>query len=250
MTNPYIEVNNNAVRLLRLGNYEAAVPTFLLALDLFKQHVAASVLKELQSEPPSFIDSVYNPIVDQDSSTARRRRTEMPLSQSQNFYQSCCFRNDELAKRTNPDRLHFYSRAFLLSDRPEDDPSTSNRRDGTSSLLLFNIGVSLHAQAIRTGDTQVLEKALTVYQLALSSADHWVVYSGGKDSLLQMSILNNMALLHIQVMQVCESTSCLQLLKKLIIQWPHIQTDDRDIFDWNVVLFMEGRLDESPAPAA
>lgn len=246
--NPYIEVNNNAIKLLHYGNYEAAVPTFLLALDLFKKQVAANAIKESELVNPAF-DYGYGPNSSVDARMARRKRTQQ-IPRDHGFYQSHCFCSDELAAMTTKERLHFYNRAFLLSEGQEDDPAAMNRRDGTSALILFNIGVSLHAQAVRTGDSGTLEKGLTVYRLALSSAEHWALYSGGTQSLLQMSILSNMALLHSQLMQIEDSTIYLRSLRQLIVESPDPALEDRSVFDWNVVLFMEGRLGESPAPAA
>lgn len=238
--NPYIEVNNNAVKLLQNGNYEAAVPTFLIALDLFKKQVAASVITNNQN----FCTS-YN----LNSRMTEYKRVDQ-TRRDQNFYRSHGFQHQEMAAMTSTERLHFCNRAFLLSENKVNDPSAICRRDGTSSLILFNIGVSLHGQAIRTGDTKILEKALTVYELALSSADHWEMYSGGKQGLLQMCILNNMALLHSQVMQMNDSILYLRKLRRLVIESPNLAEEDPGVFDWNVVLYMEGRLEESPAPAA
>jgi hypothetical protein len=248
----YIEINNGAVRLLQDRNYAAALPAFLVALDLFKQVVAAEVSKDLKQEQqlpdPSF-DLGYCGFSSPTTRTARPKRTAQ-IPQDCNFFQSLSFANDELDAKMMTERLHLYSRAFVLSEKLEHNPAAMNRRDGTSALILFNMGATLHAQAIQTGYSSTLGKALTVYRLALSAVEHWGLYTGRKISLLRMSIVNNMALVNTQLMQVPESTSCLRVLRRLVVETNDLLPDDRNVFEWNVVLHMEGRLDESPAAAA
>jgi hypothetical protein len=252
---PYVEVNNGAVRLLQEGNYAAALPTFLVALNLFKQQVADDVAED--PKQLHFQDSLPHPPIDlghgafssQATRLARRKRTAL-IPWDHNFFQSVPFANDVLDARTETERLHLYSRAFVLSENPEHNPAAMNRRDGTSALILYNMGATLHAQAIQTGDSSTLGKALTVYRLALSAGEHWALYSGGKTSLLHMSILNNLALVNTQLMQVSESMFCLLFLRRMVVETDGLLQADRSVFQWNVVLHMEGRLDKLPAAAA
>ncbi|CAB9497024.1 expressed unknown protein [Seminavis robusta] len=249
MSYPYIEVNNSGVYLLQQGNYAAAMPAFLLALDVFKRQVAVSAMEEFHGAAIDYrCNSSSAALPPPPASLYDCPSDQFPRDHS--FFHSVSFRTDELDRKTATDRLHFHSRAFVLSERLEKDPTAKHRRDGTSGMILFNIGATLHAQAMRTGDSQVLRKALLVYKLAQSSAEEWALYSGGKRSLLLMSVVNNLALAHCQLMQVEESTTSLRLLRQLVIETDDLQPDDRSAIDWNVVLHSESRMEESPAPAA
>lgn len=244
----YAEVNNSAARLVQAGNYAAALPTYLVALNVFKARVKTLVATG-SDRYHELACAGYGPNSTAEARTLRRKRVSQ-IQRDHNFYQTAAFSTPARMAKSSYARLHMYNRVFVLSEKQENDPSSIYRRDGTSALILFNIGVTLHAQAAQTGSSRTLEKAMTTYRLAQSAVEHWALYSGGQNSLLELAILNNMALLHTQLMQIEDSVSCLRLLGQLLMQMPDLTREARSVFDWNMIIFLQGGFGETPAPAA
>ena len=91
---------------------------------------------------------------------------------------------------------------------------------------------------------------MTAYRLAQSAVEHWGLYSGGQNSLPEVAILNNLALLHTQLMEIDCSVSCLRLLVTLLKQIPDLCEKERDVFYWNMILFLQWEFGAILAPAA
>ena len=241
----YIEDNNFGVHLLQQGHYDAALPTFIGALELFRQQVVCKVSNCGNAEQ---LEEGRSPSrVGRRSRRARSRR----IKRDHSFFDAVDFGDLRQESQVSTERLHMYTRAFVLSSSVKDGPCAVNHRDGTSAIILFNIGVTLHAKAIRTGSSQLLSKALTSYRLGLSSAEYWALYySCGKNSLPQMTILNNLALLHVQCMQIKESVLFLRSLQRVMYETFDLTREQRAPFDWNVTILRQGQFHVCPASAA
>ena len=244
----YTALNNSAARLVQEGNYAAALPTYLVALNVFKERVKTLVATG-NDRYHELACAGYGPNASAQATSLRRKRVSQ-IKRDHNFFQTAAFITPELIAKSSHARLHMYNRVFILSEKQENDPSSVYRRDGTSALILFNIGVTLHAQASHTGSSRTLGKAMTAYRLAQSAVEHWALYSGGQNSLLELAILNNMALLHTQLVQIEDSVSCLRLLGHLLRQMTDLTNEARSVFDWNMIMFLQGGFGETPAPAA
>jgi hypothetical protein len=116
--------------------------------------------------------------------------------------------------------LYSWTFAFTChSDTPSEVDSST-----IASTILFNMALTLHCQALRSGESQNLAKATNVYKISLQVLQRYFDSTTAFDEevmVLYAAILNNMGHISSLMMMKDETNWCLEQLKIIL---PHIPT--------------------------
>lgn len=147
-----------------------------------------------------------------------------------------------------------YNRAFVLKSEIEDeDPYFSRENEHTvPSIILYNMGVSHHILALKTGRSATLSKALQLYTMSFSMLQQASDMLDDFDILVLLALSNNMGAICSElydqqgaqtsqdmVERVLASSDCLDALEE----------KDLEFFSLNLMFFSEHQMNIL-APAA
>lgn len=115
-------------------------------------------------------------------------------------------------KQSEGSSYYFYNWAFLVNDDPA-TPSFSQNKARVSAILLYNTGLCFQAVGLIQSNASVsLEKALKLYEMALSL----LYFVNCADRLLRIALLNNKGCIMNAFHEYKETQACLGSLQYLL----------------------------------
>lgn len=241
-----IAMNNHGVRFLQQRNHRQAGDRILQALSHLKESNKKRPLpgKLQQEDEHEILISGFSC---------------HPISPSTASCSSSAMGRDD---RTTSLPFQMFDRVFAFSS--SQDPTARHNRDGSSAMLLYNLGVTNHARAMelsQQGRPSKLSsaKALKMYTWALSAVQHWArghqeaVHEGCH--LLRLAILNNMAHINAMMHRTADAQHCLKCTRDILnYAKGHVSREEYAFFSANVVVLClkgdSGNLVKAPAAAA
>ena len=195
-----ILLNNNAVDLMRLGNFDKVTSDFrsaLVKLHRVDQHVAERVA----AAAPTFL-SVRS----------------VPLENSLSNNSSC---QDHHA-------FSLFDRALVIDDAELAAVSSIAGQDCTSAVVLFNTGLALHLEGRRDIRSQQIsfKKALWFYEMAFEILERCSNSGDEVNRLVYLAAINNMGHIYSHFCEGREAQHCLHFLQTMLLT---MQNSDIDI---------------------
>jgi hypothetical protein len=199
-----ILLNNNAVDLMRRGNYEKVTSDFrsaLVRLHRVDQNEDVSLADRVASNAPTFL-SVRS----------------VPLEHSFLNTFSC---QDHHA-------FSIFDRALVIDDAELAAVSSIAGQDCTSAVVLFNTGLALHLHGrreIRLQQTS-FKSALWFYKMAFEILERCLDSNDEVNRLVYLAAINNMGHIYSHFCEGRETQHCLYLLQNMLVT---MQNSDIDI---------------------
>jgi hypothetical protein len=199
-----ILLNNNAVDLMRLGNFEKVTSDFrsaLVKLHRVDQHEDVSLAERVAATAPTFLSV---------------RSVPLEFSLLNTF--SC---QDHHA-------FSLFDRALVIDDAEQAAVSSIAGQDCTSAVVLFNTGLALHLQGRRDIRSQRIsfKKALWFYEMAFDILERCSNSGDEVNRLVYLAAVNNMGHIYSHFCEGRGAQHCLHLLQTMLVT---MQNSDIDI---------------------
>jgi tetratricopeptide (TPR) repeat protein len=183
-----IEVNNNAVNLMRRGSFRKAIPFFLSALRELHR------ITGLQRQSTNM-----NPI-DDDSKRSRtlvREVRSVALGDTLSYLKPSIYQDQ--------DAFSVFDRAFLIDSSASASIYSSEGQNFTTTVLLYNMGLAHQLLGMQDLPSRQrnLKKAMKVYRMAAAIAN----------DLVSLAVSNNMGHIYSYFCETQESQRCLDYLQ-------------------------------------
>ena len=88
-----------------------------------------------------------------------------------------------------------YNRAFVLTTDQAEQPFVSDNEHTVPAVLLYNMGLSHHIQAMSVGSSALLRKALQLYSMSFSLLEHASGALNDMDISVLLALSNNMGVI-------------------------------------------------------
>lgn len=88
-----------------------------------------------------------------------------------------------------------YNRAFVLTTEDDEPASFSNNEHTVPAVLLYNMGLSHHIQAMASGNSAVLRKALQLYTMSFTLLEQASEVLNDMDIMVLLALANNMGVI-------------------------------------------------------
>jgi hypothetical protein len=150
---------------------------------------------------------------------------------------------------SSPDNLfNFYNRAFIISSNLAADLPVVYE-SVIAGVLLYNIGLSSHGKAIRSGSSKELRGTLTLYKMSLRSIlqDDSSLHSKGMLHVLLLALLNNIGCIHSHFYDWKEMKECRETLYLLFASANDLTVEDYVFFSY--VLLPSSHIPPFPVAA-
>jgi tetratricopeptide (TPR) repeat protein len=208
-----ILMNNNAVSLMRLGNYEKVASDFRSALAILH--------RVGQHEGVDLADNV----------------TPNCLSVRSVPFENSLFNSSHQDHHA----FSFYDRALVIDNAKLAVGSSIAGQDCITAVVLFNSGLALHLQGRRNICLQQtsFKKALQLYKMAFDIMERWLDSDDEVNFLVYLAALNNMGHIHSHFCEGREAQHCLQLLHAML---ETVQNSGINIFSEEYLLFSMNAL--------
>jgi hypothetical protein len=238
-----------AVSLMQHNRHSEAKEALRRALTCLQQLVGSEEDSEfLQSQPPK------SEIWSSTGSPMDRTDTMQQQGESSNSKAVCGVSIDHPLCKTNtsflsasPDNLFdFYNRAFVIS------PNIAGGlpviyESVTVAVLLYNTGLNCHGNAIRSGSSRELRRALQMYKMSLRIIqDNSSLHGEDMLQVVLLALLNNMGCIHSHFYDWNEMNECREDLYSLFASSNNLTMEDYVFFSY--VLLPSYHI--SPVPAA
>jgi hypothetical protein len=265
LANEVVAVNNNAVTSLLDGRPKKALAMLSTATAFLKDHFA-----DTRKAPCFRSSSNETPLPHRQSELSRfasesSTQHQSNLSSSKSSLASCNDEGDKYSsamkvnvERDQPSVLSFqlrtsslsqdvplilnYSRALTIADDVED-------KELLASVVLYNMALVNHCQAIELGISRLLSIALNLYKMAASVLERYSDIDASNELVL-LALYNNMAQIHAYQWSSQEVRVCIDNIRMLLSNVSakrFIDEEDFLLFHINTVLLVE---DIHLAPAA
>jgi tetratricopeptide (TPR) repeat protein len=232
-----IEVNNNAVNLMRQGSFNKAIPFFLSALR--ELHRIAGVQQQNMKKRMDHIA----PIADDNNGNRAfvRKVRSIPLGETlkSSIYQ-------------DQDAFSIFDRAFFIDSSASASIYSSEGQNFTTTVLLYNMGLAHQLLGMQDFPSRQrnLQKAIKLYRMAAA-----ILEKSGDEAnrLIFLSVSNNMGHIYSYFCDTQESQRCLDSLQAglhAILQDSQVDIleDEFRAFQMNV-LVMHGQKKVAAAAA-
>ena len=163
-----LEMNSTAVSFLAQGKHEVSHCTLQKALEGFR-----NVLNESDDSPAM---NVHDD-AEMDSTTLYT----VAIHDAQ---------HKSLEERS---MVTVYNRAFVLQS--EEKPSFTENEHTVPAVLLYNMGLSHHMQAMQSGNSTVLRKALQLYTMSFTLLEQASDMLNDMDIMVLLALSNNMGVI-------------------------------------------------------
>lgn len=131
------------------------------------------------------------------------------------------------------------------------DSNIGNNYERLQAMLLYNLGLTLHFQAMRSGRSDELQGALDLYEMAFSIVENsWQRLDVDDLMLLLMGILNNLGHIHSNLYNMERTQTCVDWLKALAGHPAFLKIMQRDQyagFSMNLLVVLKQTPHCSPA---
>jgi hypothetical protein len=242
-----VNTNTMAVSLMQQNFHDEANQAFRWALTCLKELVGTEEDSEFLHSQPSKSEirrSTGSPMDTTDtikSNTSNRKvvygvSVEHPLCNTNTSFLSA-----------SPDNLFdFYNRAFVLSSNIAGELPAVYESVATA-VLIYNMGLSGHGNAIRSGSSTELRRALKLYKMSLRiiQADP-SLHCENMLHVLLLALLNNMGCIHSHFYDWKDMGECREVLYSLFASSNDLTVEDYVFFSY--VLLPSYHI--SPVPAA
>jgi hypothetical protein len=218
-----IEVNSNAVDLMRQGSFQKAIIFFHSALR--ELHLITGVQKQNMSMPPT--DGV------EASRTLRRKVSSAPLGDALSVLKPSIYQDQ--------DACSIFDRAFLIESSDLVSVHSIEGQNYATTVLLFNMGLAYQLlgmmQDFHSKQGMNLKKAMKIYQMTASMLEH----SGDQENgLICLAVSNNMSHIYTHFYETQDAQRCLDCLQENLIAIlnsnAEIHIDESRTFQMNVLL--------------
>ena len=144
-----------------------------------------------------------------------------------------------------------FNHALTVSNSFELDSNVAKNYERLQSMLLYNLGLTLHFQAMRSGRSEELRGALDLYEMAFSVVENaWQLFNIDDLMLLLMAILNNLGHIHSNLYNMERTQTCVDWLKALAGHPAFLKIMQRDqysSFSMNLLVVLKQAPHCSPA---
>jgi hypothetical protein len=243
-----IDLNNNAVDVLRQGRHKQATDLLRRAIADLKTHFVvhnqevgaseSSVNMQLAASSSSTSasfndddDGDNSSFIDVDQRQGKRAILSVPL-----------WTKESVARKHDKSLIFVYAQALMLAD-------IEHRREVLIGVVLYNMALANHARAIETKKSALLAVALKFYGMAVAivqgqydddvkSSSHWLL----------LALYNNMAQIHLTYASSEKLRKCLWNIDTLLAAdriEQVVDDDDYAFFSTNAMLQL--RVVASPA---
>jgi tetratricopeptide (TPR) repeat protein len=207
-----ILLNNNAVNLMRLGNFEKVASDFRSALAILHR-----------------VDQYEG--VDKVTPNCLSVRS-VPL---ENSLFNTSSHQDHHA-------FSFFDRALVIDNAKLAAASSMAGQDCITAVLLFNAGLALHLEGRRNVCLQQtsFKKALQLYKMVFDILERWLDSDNEVNLLVYLAALNNMGHIYSHFCEGREAQHCLQLLHVVLetvkSSGIDIYSDEYNLFSMNALI--------------
>jgi hypothetical protein len=237
------EYNSLAVSLIQGGSYLQAVQVLKTALLTLKE--PAEMLSCLPSEArPNRMNATT---VGQSEAPCVHPRT-IPGSLRHGIQRVRLLSRENSLALSPSNLFPLYASAFTL----DSDVALRFSEAGWMAILLFNLGVTCHLQALihHPGDDRAMKQVMDTYRKVMKVV--YYMWDADERAWLIMALTCNMGHVHSHRMDFSATRHCLSLLLRLTTQ-PYakklLPPEDYKVFFDTVCLLLEG-MDLTNAPAA
>jgi hypothetical protein len=228
-----LEMNSKAVALLAQGEHEFSHFTLQKALEGFRD--------VLRKEP-----QVDGDMVDDDETDSTTLYT-VAIHDAQ--YKTAA---SSTTSSSDCSIVSVYCQAFVLTS-DEKDPHFSENEHTVPSVLLYNMGLSNHIQALQTGQSSMYRKAMQLYTMSFTMLEQASDILNDMDIKVLLALANNMFVISGSQFYDRQAAETSRLMMERIISSPDSleSLDDEDIefFSLNLMFLTEFQ-NNSLAPAA
>jgi hypothetical protein len=240
--NIIVDLNNRAVRCLLQGNGNGSVAALQYALSTLQTHrdiekVARTQIeiRVTRTQEQSLAEKPFHSTVVH-SGHGTLASISLPL-----------FGRDSECSGTFP----IFNHAFTLSKSADLVASVSKNYDRFMAMLLYNMGLSLHIQALRSGKSAELRGALDLYGMSFSVVEaNWELFPVDDLMLILMALLNNLGHINSIFYNTDQIQVCIDWLKALTGHPAFLkllQMDQYASFSLNILVVMNQTERCSPA---
>jgi hypothetical protein len=227
-----LEMNSKAVAFLAQGEHQVTHVTLLQALDRFRD-----VVRQEQSG--------HDDIVVDDETDSTVLYT-VAIHDTQ--YQM------DVSSSSSPDcnSVSVYRQAFVLTSN-EEEPFFSGKEHTVPSVLLYNMGLSNHIQALQTGQSVMYRKAMQLYTMAFNMLEQASEILNDMDIMVLLALANNMGVISGSQFYDRPSAENSRLMMDRILTSPDcldsLNDEDIEFFSLNL-MFLTEYQNNALAPAA
>jgi tetratricopeptide (TPR) repeat protein len=230
-----VELNNNAVGLMRQGSFQKAIPSFLSALR--ELHRITGLQKQNVNMDP--IDNDKNSV----SRTFVQEVRSVPLGDALSVLKPSIYQDQ--------DAFSIFDRAFLIDSSDLASIYSSEGQNSTTTVLLYNMGLAYQLLGTQVFHSQHrnLKKAMQVYRMAAAILEK----SGDEaNDLVFLAVSNNMGHIYSYFCETQESQRCLDCLQAVLNEIQHskveILVEEFRAFQMNIMV-MHGQRAVAAAAA-
>jgi hypothetical protein len=243
-----VELNNQAVGYLLQGNNDGSVCALgkaLSDLQLYRdvETAAKAHFQQQQQQQQSFLE--FPDVQMQESSNGA---SGVPLFNSSDCGGCACPTTTEMATTSLADKLFgekaapavnnpirsipvanpaaeasessgrfsVFSHALTISTNNTNNCEVSHNYQRFLAVILYNMGLSLHLQALKSGKSMELRGAQDLYEMSFSVVEQaWHEFDVHDLLLLLMALFNNLCHIHSTNYNVAQTETCVDWLKAL-----------------------------------
>ena len=243
LKNAVVTVNANALHCLQQGQYRQATTGFLSALQ------SAKLLLHQFRDDNNDTTVTNNNGGDREMVTEEREPPFSSVEVNANPQQ-------QAALLTSQGTIPLFSKCLLLKDQHDLEAMVAQNQDTIPCLLLYNVGLSLHLEAMHTGNETLTSKALNAYEIALMILTNLQQQQDdehleGDHLYLLLAILNNIACIEAQRFNITKTMQYVILIQDILENDEFSDLLSDSFFDFFVLyLFLTPSMYLSAAPSA
>ena len=134
---------------------------------------------------------------------------------------------------SSPDNMFdFYHRAFVISPKIAGELPVIYE-SVTTAVLLYNTGLSCHGNAIRSGSSIELRRALQLYKISLRIIqDNSLLHGEDTFQVVLLALLNNTGCIHSHFYDWNEMSECREVLYSLFASSNNLTMEDYVFFSY------------------
>jgi hypothetical protein len=145
-----------------------------------------------------------------------------------------------------------YRQAFVLTS-DEKEPYFSENEHTVPSVLLYNMALSNHIQALQTGQSAMYRKAMQVYTMSFTMLEQASEILNDMDTMVLLALANNMGVISGSQFYDRPAAENSRLMMERILSSPEclesLDDEDMEFFSLNLMFLTEFQ-NNSSAPAA
>jgi hypothetical protein len=244
-----VNMNTMAVCLMQQNRHDEAKQTFRQAVTCLQELVGTENDSEfLQSHPPpsEIRSSAGSPMDTTDAMQSDTSNNRVKVVYGVSIEHPLCITNTSFLSASPDNLFDFYNRAFLLSSNLAAELPMVYESVATA-VLLYNMALSGHGKAVRSGSSKELRRTLKLYKMSLRILqDDSSLHSEDMLHVLLLALLNNIGCIHSHFYDWQDMQECREVLYSLFASANDLTVEDYVFFSY--VLLPSYHV--SPVPAA